>query len=121
MKLLSKELVSLEYREQLQRDISKASVCRFLVAYISGGGVESIGRHLLTRGLRDDRSFGIGSLSCSCGYEPLLRLQAEMPNLRLKYFMDPLVKEEGDSAQLLRTRRTNITHDDKRTRSSESD
>jgi hypothetical protein len=100
MKLLSKELVSLEYREQLQRDMAKASVCRFLVAYISGGGVESIGRHLLTRGLRDDRSFGIGSLSCSCGYEPLLRLQAEMPNLRLKYFMDPLVKEEGEPSEI---------------------
>lgn len=95
MKLLSKELVSLEYREQLQRDMAKASACRFLVAYISGEGIDSIGRHLLTRGLRDDRSFGIGSLSCSCGYKPLLRLQAEMAVPRLKYFMDPLVKEEG--------------------------
>src|SRR4051794_1186223 len=100
MKLLSRELVSLEYREQLQRDLAKASVCRFLVAYVSGDGIESIGRHLLTRGLRDARSFGVGSLSCSCGYEPLLRLQAEMPELRLKYFMDPLVKEEGEPSEI---------------------
>jgi hypothetical protein len=100
MKLLSKELVSLDYREQLQRDLARASVCRFLVAYISGGGVDSIGRHLLTLALRDARSFGIGSLSCSCGYEPLLRLQGEIPELRLKYFMDPLVKEEGEPSEI---------------------
>lgn len=100
MKLLSRELVALEYREQLQRDLAKASICRFLVAYISGEGMESIGRHLLTRGLRDARSFGIGSLSCSCGYEPLLRLQAEIPDLRLKYFMDPLVKEDGEPSEI---------------------
>lgn len=100
MKLLSRELVSLEYREHLQRDLAKASVCRFLVAYISGEGIESIGRHLLTRGLRDSRSFGIGSLSCSCGYEPLLHLQAEIPESRLKYFMDPLVKEEGEPSEI---------------------
>lgn len=100
MKLLSRELVSLEYRNQLQRDLAKASVCRFLVAYISGEGVESIGRHLLTRGLRDARSFGIGSLSCSCSFEPLLNLQAEMPELRLKYFMDPLVKEDGEPSEI---------------------
>jgi hypothetical protein len=49
MKLLSKELVSLEYRDQLQRDLARATVCRFLVAYISGEGMVSIGRHLLTR------------------------------------------------------------------------
>lgn len=100
MKLLSKELVSLEYREQLQRDLAEAGVCRFLVAYVSREGLESIGRHLLTRALRDDRSFGIGSLSCSCGYEPLLCLQAELPGLRLKYFMDPLVKEEGEPSEI---------------------
>ena len=67
MKLLSKDLVSLEYREQLQRDLARATVCRFLVAYISDEGIETIGRHLLTRALRDPRSFGVGSLTCSCG------------------------------------------------------
>lgn len=100
MKLLSRELVSLEYREQLQQDLAKATVCRFLVAYISYEGIESVGRHLLTRSLRDARSFGVGSLSCSCSYEPMLRLQAELPEVRLKYFMDPLVKEDSEPSEI---------------------
>lgn len=100
MKLLSKELVSLDYREHLQRDLAKASVCRFLVAYVSGEGMDSIGRHLLNRALRDQRSFGVASLTCSCGFDPLLRLQSEIPQLRLKYFMDPLVKEEGEPSEI---------------------
>jgi hypothetical protein len=100
MKLLSKELVSLDYRENLQRDLAKASVCRFLIAYVSGDGMESIGRHLLNRALRDQRSFGVASLTCSCGFDPLLRLQSELPELRLKYFMDPLVKEDGEPSEI---------------------
>ena len=100
MKLLSKELVSLDYREHLQRDLAKATVCRFLVAYISGEGMSSIGRHLLNRVLRDQRSFGIASLTCSCGFDSLLRLQSELPETRLKYFMDPLVKEEGEPSEI---------------------
>lgn len=100
MKLLSKELVSLEYRARLQSDLAKASVCRFLVAYISSEGMESVGRHLLNRALRDSRSFGVASLTCSCGFDPLLRLQAELPDLRLKYFMDPLVKEDGEPSEI---------------------
>lgn len=100
MKLLSKELVALDYRENLQRDLARASVCRFLVAYVSGDGMESIGRHLLNRALRDQRSFGVASLTCSCGFDPLLRLQSELPELRLKYFMDPLVKEEGEPSEI---------------------
>lgn len=100
MNLLSEELVSHEYRNQLMQDMAKASVCRFLVAYISGEGLNAIGRHLLTRGLRDARSFGVGSLTCSCGYDPLLRLQSELPDVRLKYFMDPLVKEEGEPSEI---------------------
>src|SRR5687768_15433992 len=96
MKLLSKELVSLDYREHLQRDLARAGVCRFLVAYVSNEGLGSIGRHVLNHALRDRRSFGIASLSCSCRYGPLLQLQAELSDLRLKYFMDPLVKEEGE-------------------------
>src|SRR5947209_20466719 len=80
MKLLSKELVSLDYREHLRRDLARASVCRFLIAYVSGDGMDSIGRHLLNRALRDQRSFGVASLSCSCGFDPLLRLQSELPD-----------------------------------------
>lgn len=100
MKLLSKELVSHDYRENLQRDLAKASVCRFLVAYISKEGTDSVGRHLLSRVLRHDLSFGVGSLTCSCGYEPLLRLQSELSDVRLKYFMDPLVKEDEEPSEI---------------------
>jgi hypothetical protein len=100
MKLLSRELVSHEYREHLQRDLARASVCRFLVAYVSNEGLASVGRHLLNRAMRDERSFGVGSLTCSCGFDPLLQLQAELPELRLKYFMDPLVKEEDEPSEI---------------------
>lgn len=100
MKLLSKELVSLEYRDQLRQDLARATVCRFLIAYVSLDGLDAIGRHLLTRALRDPRSFGVGSLSCSCGFEPLLKLQREMPDLRLKYFMDPKVNEPTEPDDL---------------------
>ena len=78
MKLISKELGAHEYRTLLQQDLAKATVCRFLVAYISQEGLNKINRPLLVRVLRDDRSFGIGSISCACGYEPLLNLQSEL-------------------------------------------
>jgi hypothetical protein len=102
MKLLSKELVSLDYRQQLQQDLARATVCRFLVAYISGSGIDSIGRHLLKRVLGEPRSFGVGSLSCSCGYKPLLQLQRELGDStpRLKYFMDPVVQEKDEPGDL---------------------
>jgi hypothetical protein len=103
MQLLSSELVSLDYRDQLQQDLSRATVCRFLVAYVSLAGLDAIGRHLLTRALRDDRSFGIASLSCSCGYEPLIKLQnglSPSPGVRLKYFMDPIVRDADDAGHL---------------------
>ena len=111
MKLISKELVSLEYRQQLQLDLARAKVCRFLVAYISLEGLDSIGRHLLTRALRDPQSFGVASLSCSCGYEPLLKLQRDLPELRLKYFMDPIVKEptEPDDIALFHSKLIYLT------------
>ena len=44
MNLLSKELVSDEYRESLKSDLARASVCRFLVAYVSIDGLNYIGR-----------------------------------------------------------------------------
>ena len=100
MDFLTDELVSHEYRDQLIQDLAKAKVCRFLVAYISGEGLGAIGRHLLSRGLGDERSFGVGSLTCSCGYEPLLRLQSEISAVRLKYFLDPLVKVDGEPNEI---------------------
>lgn len=111
MKLISKELVSLEYRQQLQQDLARAKVCRFLVAYVSLEGLDSIGRHLLTRALRDPRSFGVASLSCSCGYEALLKLQRDLPEPHLKYFMDPIVNEptEPDDIALFHSKLLYLT------------
>ena len=64
MKLLSQELVSFEYLDQLRHGPCAAKMCRFLVGYVSGEGLNSIGRHLLVRALRDARSFGVSSLTC---------------------------------------------------------
>lgn len=100
MDFLSKELVTLDYRASLQRDMAQASVCRFLVAYVSLAGVDSINRPLLVRVLRDPRSFGVASLSCACKYEPLLKLQDELDDARLKYFMDPVVAEAGEPSDI---------------------
>jgi hypothetical protein len=99
MRLLSKELVSSEYLESLRQDLSRAAVCRFLVAYISDSGLTSIGYDQLVRVLRSEESFGVGSLTCACGYEPLLRLQGRLDTsvgVRLKYFMDPLIEQPDE-------------------------
>ncbi len=96
MQFLSKELVTLEYRTALQKDLAQATVCRFLVAYVSGEGIKSINRAPLIRALGDSRSFGVASLSCACKYEPLLSLQDEFDDVRLKYFMDPVVEEKDE-------------------------
>ncbi len=101
MKLLSKELVSLEYRNLLRQDMAKATVCRFMVAYISQEGLNTINRPLFHKVLRDPRSFGVGSISCACSYEPLLNLQLELgasTPVRLKYFMDPVIKPDDEPA-----------------------
>ena len=102
MKLLSEELVSSEYRERLQRDLSHARICRFLVAYVSEEGLNSLGRDPLIHALRDDYSFGVSSLTCACGYEPLLGLQDQLGrgSPRLKYFMDPLISEADEPDEI---------------------
>ena len=101
MQLISKELVSDEYRTLLQQDLAKAMVCRFLVAYISETGLASLDRSSLRQALGHKDSFGVGTISCACGYKPLLNLQSELgPSspVRLKYFMDPVVKPDGEPA-----------------------
>src|SRR6266567_152850 len=101
MQLLSKELVSLDYRDRLREDLGKATACRFLVAYISQEGLNSINRPLLVRALRHEWSLGVATMSCACEFDPLVNLQAELgPSCptRLKYFMDPVVKTEEEPA-----------------------
>jgi hypothetical protein len=100
MRVLSRELVSHTYRQQLQQDLSRATICRFMVAYVSDEGLDALHRHLVTRVLRHPRSFGIASLTCSCGYEPLLSLQSATLELPLKYFMDPKVQDTAEPSEL---------------------
>jgi hypothetical protein len=76
--LLSKELVSLDYRTRLQQDLESAKIIRFLIGYVSGEGLDTINRGLLTNALNNELSFGVSSLTCSCGYKPLLDLQAKL-------------------------------------------
>ena len=96
MDFLSKELIASEYPDRLRRDLERATLCRFLVAYVSQAGLDTLGTNALLHALRDPRSFGVASLSCSCGYEPLLGLQGKLADSRLKYFMDPIVKPPDD-------------------------
>ncbi len=93
MRLLSESLVDDQYRASIAADLKQAEICRFSVAYVSDAGIRSIGRNALLRVLSDEDSFGVSSMSCSCGYHPLLNLQRELSSetLRLKYFMDPSV------------------------------
>src|SRR2546428_767851 len=103
MKLLSEELATTEYTALLKQDLERATVLRFLVAYVSWEGLNLIGRDRLTGALRGPHSFGVASLSCACGYKPLLRLQQGLQaasGLRLKYFMDPLVRDPESPADL---------------------
>lgn len=95
MDFLSDQLVSSEYRDRLKLDLQQADLCRFLVSHVSEPGLEAIGRGQLARVLENDESFGISSLSCASGYEPLLKLQHRIGanRVRLKYFMDPMVKD----------------------------
>jgi hypothetical protein len=85
MELLSNSLVSDAYLQRLQNDLDKSAVCRFFIAYVSAGGLDAIGHKRLARALQDPRSFGVASLSCSCGYKPLLSLQDMISEPRLKY------------------------------------
>lgn len=95
MKLHSTALVSDELVQSLKADLARSQICRFGIAYFSMGGLQSIGQNLLAQALSGPESFGISSMSCACGYKPLLSLSnavaAAGGTPRLKYFMDPLV------------------------------
>ena len=108
MDFLAEQLVSFEYRDRLNADLQRADLCRFLVAYISESGLQTLNRAALVQSLRHEQSFGVGSLSCACGYTPLLKLQRDVGEsaVRLKYFMDPLVKgtDEPDGIALFHSK-----------------
>ncbi len=99
MKLLSPIPTSDAYLTQLRHDLQDARVLRFVIAYVSDGGLTSIGQELLVAALQQPESFGVASLSCSCGFEPFVGLQAmlEPQQGKLKYFVDPVVLDsDGD-------------------------
>ena len=99
MQLLSPLPTALEYLRRLREDLQDAKLVRFVVAYVSEPGLESIGMELLAQALKNPHSFGVASLSCSCGFQPLLKLQMHLEPERgkLKYFVDPVVLDtEGD-------------------------
>lgn len=96
MQVLSQELISDEYLRRLRADLNRGTLVRFLVAYVSDAGLRAIGSSLLLARLRHSESFGVASISCSCGYKPLLNLQARLQEQRLKYFMDPSIKGKGE-------------------------
>lgn len=100
MDFFSERLVSSAYRECLHSDLEDADLIRFLVAFISEEGINAIGRDVLVQVLRHEDSFGISSLACASGYKPLLELQRSIgaENVRLKYFMDPMVKGRDEPA-----------------------
>lgn len=104
MNFISENLVSDQYCALLRRDMARASICRFMVAYTSNEGLHAIGWWALLKALRNPHSFGVASLSCSCGHEPLLRLQGslgqDLESLRCKYFMDPVVKDGEEPSKV---------------------
>ncbi len=98
MELLSESLVASDYRDRLNADLRNATLVRFLVAYVSKNGLDAIGRTPLLKALRNPDSFGVSSLTCACGYEPLLALQRDLgkSEIRLKYFMDPQSRDTDE-------------------------
>jgi hypothetical protein len=92
--VLSTAPVSTEYLERLRADLDDAQIVRFAVAFISGAGVSAIGADRLVRALTSPESFGLSTLHCGCGFEPLMDLQKALGSWcpRLRYFMDPCYK-----------------------------
>lgn len=100
LEFLSRDIVSSDFRDCLRQDMERSNICRFLIAYVSEAGIHAIGFHELLRLLGDSRSFGVASLSCVTGYKPLLQLQDWLPDIRLKYFMDPMLKKTDEPQQI---------------------
>ena len=103
MSFLSESLVDVEYPTRLKEDLKHASICRFLIAFVSTTRLNALGRTELLRVLDSPDSFGVASLSCSCGFRPLLELQGEIGDgsIRLKYFMEPMVQDTDEPEDMV--------------------
>lgn len=95
-KLLSAQPVAGDYLRILQQALDQAEFARFVVGYVSSRGVEAIGQKRLVQVLRNDRSFGVSSLACATGFEPLIELQKAVGTheSHLKYFLDPCKRKD---------------------------
>jgi hypothetical protein len=94
--LLSAKPVAGDYLKILQDALDRAEFARFVVGYVSGRGIQAIGQTRLARALGHDHSFGVASLACATGFEPLIELQNEVgiKKPRIKYFLDPCVRKD---------------------------
>ena len=92
-RLLSARPVADDYRSSLKADIAEARLVRFAMAYVSQDGLDGLGIPTLLDALTDPDSFGLATLHCGCGFEPLFRLQELLgqETVRLKYFVDPQI------------------------------
>ncbi|MCM2370629.1 phospholipase D-like domain-containing protein [Aporhodopirellula aestuarii] len=108
MTFFSESLIDDQFVRSLRADLDRADVCRFLVAYISSSGVDQIGINRLCSVLENELSFGVGSMSCACGFKPLVDLQSNLPldPPRLKYFLDPAIQksDEPDDIALMHSK-----------------
>ena len=99
MRFFSQHLLSTEYRNALRTDLSQATVCRFLVAYVSIEGIKALDWAHVSRALRHPGSFGVACQWLGGGVGPLVENQNKKGAAaggRLKYFMDPLVDEDDE-------------------------
>ena len=91
---LSEHLTGGEFANRLRADIAECSKLRFLVAYVSDAGLNVLGSPEIATALDQLGSFGVSSMSCICGFEPLLNLQNRLSSTgKLKYFLDPNVEK----------------------------
>ena len=99
----SDQLVGSEITDRLRDDIASCSMLRFLVAFISDAGINSLGASRLGQALSRNGSFGIASLSCIFGFKALLGLQNHIstPTSKLKYFLDPQVSQTHNDPSLV--------------------
>ena len=73
-RLLSARPVADDYRSSLRADLADARIVRFAMAYVSQEGLDGLGIPALLGALADPASFGLATLHCGCGFEPLYRL-----------------------------------------------
>lgn len=90
--------------EALCADLEEALWIRFMVCYFNEDGYEALSP-FLTGALRDPRSRGLFTLTCSCGKEAILKLTRDVKptSNRLKVFL-PLKDDAQSDVKLLHSK-----------------